>query len=839
MKISAPRRAVLRIALILAALFALMSPATVQAQSLGAQTAAPPVPLPLITTLPAPGPPVSEAALEAQVDQADAALRQVSRSFGAADLTDADIQSRLAALPPIEADIADALAKLTPRMALVDQRLAQLGPAPGPGQPGEAPEIVKSRKSLTALRQNVDSEIKQAKLLQVEAAQIRARLQIRQRQQLAAHLWTHSKSILDIGLWTEFAAAVPGDIDRLKTALSTETLALAKGASSSAVVIGWITALIGALAVAVPLRFLLDHVALQRVSRVSPGTRLRRTLFALAQVLVAVLTPLIALGLIRDALGGVMTPTMEQLAPLVIRVVVFASFFESLGRALLSPGRSSWRLAPIPDELVRRLRPYPGIIAVTAAFAALVRGANTLLGTSQPTTVAADCVTVLIELAAIGAALGMMGLARSEHLAAASEEAEHHEAESRLPWIIAALLAWLTLAAALTAVLAGYVEMASKLIEEMVWIATVLASLFLVLRFIDDLIPAVLSPERPIGRFLRIAIGLSGGALEQIAVLTSGLIRLALLLFGWAAILAPFGAGAGDVAARVTSSQLIVHIGQVTISPGAVLGAIAVFGIGLLITRGIRGWLEKRYLPKTRIDVGLRTSLASGVTYLGGFLAILFTFSYLGLSFDKIALFASALSVGIGFGLQSVIGNFVSGLILLAERPVKVGDWIAIGDLEGDVKRINVRATEIEMFDRSKLIVPNSDLISKVVRNVTPSGAVGRIRIVLKIDDSADPAAVRDLMLARLQGHALVLQDPPPAVYLSNVVDGALEFTAFAYVGSPRNVYKTRSDLLFQIVPDLKAKGIVLANATPVVNVGLGDRVIEPAPEGGPGSNPA
>jgi potassium efflux system protein len=770
-----------------------------------------------------------QAVLEAQVDRADADLRAVSRSFGAANLSDADIQSRLAAIPPVEAQVADVLTKLTPRLASVDQRLAQLGPAPAAGQPAEAPEIVKNRHALTAFRQKVDSEVKQAKLLQVEAAQIRARLVNRQRQQMAARLWTHSRSILDPGLWEEFAAAAPDDVQRLGAALEDQAQAAAKDAGSSAVAAGWGIALVTALLIAGPVRILLDRLALRQVAQITPGTRLRRTLLALSQVLVAVLTPLAALWLVRDAVAGVVTPTFEQLAPLVIRVVVFASFFESLGRALLAPARPSWRLAPIPDEVVRRLQAYPGIIAVTAAFAALVRGTNTILGVSPPTAVASDCIIVLIELLAVGGALSTMGRARSEHLAAAAEDTHPHEAESRLPWILAALLAWLTLAAAALAMLAGYMEMASKLMEEMVWIATVLASLFLLLRFIDDLFPAVLSPDRPVGRFLQVAIGLSQGALEQISVLLSGICRLTLLLFGWAAILAPFGAGAGDVFSRATSSQLVIRVGQVTISPGAVLGALAVFGLGLLVTRAVRGWLEKRYLPKTRIDVGLRTSLASGVTYLGALVAILFTVSYLGLSLDKIALFASALSVGIGFGLQSVIGNFVSGLILLAERPVKVGDWIAIGDLEGDIKRINVRATEIEMPDRSKLIVPNSDLISKTVRNITHGSAAARLKIVLKTVDTADPAVVHDLILARLTAHPLVLKDPGAAVYLTNVGDGALEFTAFAYVPSPRTAYKTRSELLFQIVPDLKAKGIALSSSAPVVRVGLADRAIEPA----------
>ncbi len=193
-------------------------------------------------------------------------------------------------------------------------------------------------------------------------------------------------------------------------------------------------------------------------------------------------------------------------------------------------------------------------------------------------------------------------------------------------------------------------------------------------------------------------------------------------------------------------------------------------------------------------------------------------------------MFASALSIGIGFGLQSIISNFVSGLILLVERPVKVGDWIAIGDLEGDVRKVSVRATEIEMKDQSRLIVPNLDLITKTVRNVTHAGALGRARIVFRVNDDADPIALRALVLGLLAVHPEVLKEPGPAVYLTDATDGGLEFTCFAFVASARDVYQVRSDLLFAIVPALKAGGFALANSTPIVNLGVDGRLIEPAP---------
>jgi len=198
------------------------------------------------------------------------------------------------------------------------------------------------------------------------------------------------------------------------------------------------------------------------------------------------------------------------------------------------------------------------------------------------------------------------------------------------------------------------------------------------------------------------------------------------------------------------------------------------------------------------------------------------TCAYLGLSLDRIALFASALSVGIGFGLQAVIGNFVSGLILLAERPVKVGDWIAIGDQEGDVKRINIRATEIEMGDRSKLIVPNSDLISKTVRNVTRGGALGQVKIVLRIANDADAGEVRDLLLDRIKGHGEVLPEPGPGVFLTAIPDGALEFACFAAVSSPRQAFRIKSELLFAMVAALKDRGMRLASPQTVIQLSPG-----------------
>jgi small-conductance mechanosensitive channel len=135
------------------------------------------------------------------------------------------------------------------------------------------------------------------------------------------------------------------------------------------------------------------------------------------------------------------------------------------------------------------------------------------------------------------------------------------------------------------------------------------------------------------------------------------------------------------------------------------------------------------------------------------------------------------------------------------------------------VRRINIRATEIEMGDRSKLIVPNSDLISKTVRNVTRGGALGQVKIVLKVANDADALEVRDLLLDRIKAHGEVLREPGAGVYLTAVPDGALEFTCVAMVASARHAFRIKSELLFAMVAALKDRGVRLASPNTVIRL--------------------
>ena len=181
------------------------------------------------------------------------------------------------------------------------------------------------------------------------------------------------------------------------------------------------------------------------------------------------------------------------------------------------------------------------------------------------------------------------------------------------------------------------------------------------------------------------------------------------------------------------------RIGDITISFGAILAAVFWLLVALLITRALQSWLERHLLPRTELEPSLQQSIAAIVGYVGVIVAIVLALSQLGIDLQKVALIAGALSVGIGFGLQSIVSNFVSGLILLAERPIRIGDLVVVKGEEGYVRRIRVRATEIETFERASVIIPNAEFITGAVKNWTHANTTGRIIVKVGCRTTATP----------------------------------------------------------------------------------------------------
>ncbi|MGE0214109.1 MAG: mechanosensitive ion channel family protein, partial [Parvibaculaceae bacterium] len=206
-------------------------------------------------------------------------------------------------------------------------------------------------------------------------------------------------------------------------------------------------------------------------------------------------------------------------------------------------------------------------------------------------------------------------------------------------------------------------------------------------------------------------------------------------------------------------------------------------------------------------------------TYVGMILVAALALSSAGLDFSNLAIIAGALGVGIGFGLQSIVNNFVSGLILLAERPIKVGDWIKVTSGEGIVKRINVRSTEIETFDKCAIIVPNSSLISDSVSNWTHGDIMGRVRIPIGVSHDSDPRQVEKILLECGKKHERILAFPQPFVRFQGVSANSLDFDFFGYVSDVNTVSETASDLRYDIMRRFKETGIEIPHAKSEVRI--------------------
>lgn len=249
-------------------------------------------------------------------------------------------------------------------------------------------------------------------------------------------------------------------------------------------------------------------------------------------------------------------------------------------------------------------------------------------------------------------------------------------------------------------------------------------------------------------------------------------------------------------------------IGTVHIAPTNVFAAILVFAALVFLTNALKAVLENRVLPMTRLDPGLKNSFATSVGYVGFVIAILVATSTLGISLSNLAIVAGALSVGIGFGLQNIVNNFVSGLILLFERPIKSGDWIVTEGTEGYVRRIRVRATEIETFDRSTVIIPNSALITSPVTNWFLHNRIGRCIIEIGVSYDSDPEKVHDILLECAQAHPRVLRWPEPVAYLMNFADSALVFSLRFQIQDIEYVNPTSSDVRMAILKAFQEAGI-------------------------------
>ena len=737
------------------------------------------------------------------LDRTRAALTAAAMSLRNGSLDDADLQRLHGQNDALALALQGEIAALTPRLAASTQRLAELTPKSGEAAP-TTDVAAKELESEKKKHDRLDANLRAARAMLLEADDLGTRISAARRQLFAQRTFTQSSSVLSPRLWTAVWREVPVDAEVMGGLIGNwldaigERLTLAEKIEMAAGVIALALA-------AAPLGWLARRFVYRDPAAGAPS-RLRRALAAAWTFAIFAALPLASLGVLAGALDsfGLSDPSMQGVVDAVLAAARVLIGVNALGRGVLAPGRAAWRLAPMSDRTA-------GIVYRLAMTIAAIWAVERLI---EPAADAVASLNIAVAGRGVGALAAALAIAYALRKLGA-QPAEPQGSPQREAWAPLRTLGWAAALTIFAAALTGYIAFATFLVNQAIYLSVVGAALAIADIIVQDGTAAILKPEAPFGARLLAMVGLRRSVLAQIVVILQGAARLAVLVVAFAAVLKPWGVQSQDMFGALRSAYFGFSIGGLTLSLSSMIGAAVVFAVVVFFTRLIQNWLGSRLLPQTRLDAGVRNSVRTISGYIGVIVAVLLAGAQIGLDVQKLALIAGGLSVGIGFGLQTIANNFVSGLILLWERTIRVGDWVVVGTEQGFVRAINARATEIETFDRGSLIVPNSNLVSGVVKNWVHNDRVGRIIVSVNIAYESDLDQVRDLMVAAAKAQDQVLAIPAPTVLFAEFGDWYLKFNLICFVDDIEFAERTRSDINFDVLRRMREAGLRIAYPTP------------------------
>jgi potassium-dependent mechanosensitive channel len=732
-----------------------------------------------------------------------AALVEIDAAFKSPSLSDSDLQRLRADSDPLATEVQSVIAELAPKLEASVKRLAELTPK-SKDKAAEADAVTSELTAEQKIHDDLDADLRSARALSLQVDDDNARIGAARRALFAQQTFQRTSSILSPLLWVSVVREAPGDIATLGGLLY-DWLRGVAGRLTHLQALGLIGLTIAFGVIAAPIRWAARRVIARHPAATAPS-KLRRALAAIWTALVLGAIPLLGLLAVAYALDAfdLSDPRLQGLQDAILDGLKLMFVANALARGLLAPGQPAWRLIAMNDRVAARVFRFWLSVAGIVAVEKVLEVTADVVAASLSASVAAR---------GLGAALVvvLMGrLLRTTALPAAAPGSPPRDG-----WAPGRTLFWLLGVTMLVAVLVGYIAFATFIVAQLIWIAGIGAAIYLINVVVDEGAELILQPNAAIGRGLMSVVGVGREALEQIAVLIEGTVRVALIVAGVLLILAPWGIQSQDMFGSLRAAYFGFRIGNVTVSVSSMLTAVAVFVIGILVTRAVQGWLSSKMLPRTRLDSGIRNSIKTLFGYVGFVFALVLGSAQLGLNFQNLAIIAGALGVGIGFGLQSIVNNFLSGLILLWERGVRVGDWVVIGAEQGFVRRINARATEVETFDRATLIVPNATLVSGVVKNWVHSDRVGRIVIGLNIAFDNDADSVREILISIARAQELVLSIPAPLVLFSEFGDWALKFQLICFVDEVEMAERVKSEINFELLRRLKEANIRIAYPYP------------------------
>ena len=481
------------------------------------------------------------------------------------------------------------------------------------------------------------------------------------------------------------------------------------------------------------------------------------------------------------------------------RSLIIIAVVSSLMATVLAPRAPQWRLIPATDKAAVR-------VSALVLTLVLIYGVTTFVYSATKIVQAPFSLTLAIALPS--------NLIVALLVAAILKTPIRNGEPEKLPsvnWLrILRLPMWGISIAIVVTSLSGYLALSRFIAQQLIVTGSILGLVYLLLLWADGFAQSMSDETSAAGAWLKNTAGLDQERGERLSVPVSLLLKFLVLVASVPFILLQWGYPWVDVIELYNQLFFGFRIGNTQISLAAILASIIVFILGYFAAKLFQKWLDAQVLKPAGLSGGLRDSIRTTVGYAGVFAAALLALSYAGFNLSNLAIVAGAFSVGIGFGLQSVVSNFVSGLILLAERPIKVGDLVSVGGEEGYIRKISVRSTEIETFERANVLIPNSSFITDKVKNWTLRNNTARVAIPVQVAHGCDPRQVKAVLLKVAQDDLNVMTSPEPFVDFEDFSADCLNFKLYAYVYDLSKGMSTKTDLRIAILEAFDAAGIAM-----------------------------
>ena len=725
--------------------------------------------------------------LQHELDRVESALQQPRLRYSELN----DLRDEL---QRVRAGIEDFSKRLEPPLAAAKDQVALLGPAPAAGQPPEPEQAALNRAGLNYLFGLLSAGQAAVHSANLRIDQLINTIQDIRRKNFTTSLLQPVPGIYSYQTWANLPDYVPSATSRVRDLLvewwdsvrdQNEVLLIGFEA-----ILLWLVLTIAAW-----------HGVhrLRRWGHDGEPPFWRRASSAAGVILLRILpvvAPIMFLyGMIAEAhalperVDWIFYSTAQSI------IIIFA--INALVTTVFAPWSSQWRLIPASDRAAARICGLVLTLAIAYGITTLIYVVTRIVQAPFALTVAVAFPSSLL-LAAIIVAILLTPL-----------DGQHQERMPSLRWLTALRIPiWITVAAIVVCALGGYLALSRFLAQQLIVTGSILSFVYLLLLWVDGLMHGLGDDSAATGLWLKERAGLEQRRRKQLVLPIGLVLKFAVLVFSVPLILLQWGYRWPDI--YDWYSQFFgFQIGNTQVSFGVLLASIIVFGLAYAAARVFQGWLDAHVLKPAGISGGVRDSIRIGVGYVGIVIAALAAFSYAGFNLSNLAILAGAFSVGIGFGLQSVVNNFVSGLILLAERPIKVGDLVVVGGEEGYVRKISVRSTEVETSERARVLIPNSYFVTEKVKNWTLRDNTRRVVIPISVGYGCDPRKVMATLLKVAQDNPNVMTTPAASVDFDFGAD-SLNFKLYAFVYDLNKGGSTSTDLRIAILDAFNEAGIAM-----------------------------